>query len=99
MNDLIKRSDAIDELMHIIPYKRYHRDKYIFLLDKRECLKAIRAVPTADRPKGEWIENDDLDAGYWHCSVCKTPTEAFAAFKIYPFCPFCGAKMKGINDV
>ena len=50
--DLIKRADAIDELMHIIPYKRYHNGEYVFLLNKRECLKAIKAIPTADR---EWI--------------------------------------------
>lgn len=59
----------------------------------RGYMKAVE-----DRPQGEWIENDDLDGGYWHCSVCKTPTEAYAAFKIYPFCPFCGARMKGARD-
>jgi hypothetical protein len=47
--DLIKRSDMIDELIHIIPYKRYHNGGYVCLLDKRECLAAIKAVPSADK--------------------------------------------------
>lgn len=55
MDDLIKRNDAMDELMHIIPYRRYHNGAYTLLFDKKKCLAAIKAVPSADRPKGHWV--------------------------------------------
>ena len=94
-NDLIKRSDAIDELMHIIPYRRYHNGAYVFLLNKKECLAAIKAAPSADRPQGEWIGEADgyadgeLVYDTWYCSNCgyvvdddEPPT--------WNFCPNCG---------
>lgn len=54
-NDLIRRSDAIHELIDIIPYKWYHNGKYLSLLNRKECLAAIKAVPTIDRPQEKWI--------------------------------------------
>lgn len=98
MNDLIRRSDAIDELMHIIPYKRYHNGKYVFLLDKRECLAAIKAISPADRQQGEWIEVDDVSISC-RCSVCGWEAHLYED-DVYgmPYCPNCGAHMKGADD-
>ena len=55
MNDLIKRSDAIYELMDIIPYKFYRKGKYISLLDRKKCLATIKAIPTISKPQEKWI--------------------------------------------
>lgn len=52
MTDLISRADAIDELRHLIPYKRYKSGGFVHLLDKREVFKAINALPSAE---AEWI--------------------------------------------
>jgi len=98
MKDMIYREDAIDELMHIIPYKRYHNGEYVFLLNKRECLKAIKAIPSADRPQGEW-KRRLVDNGFnadWVCSECgyRVKTD----FVSFNFCPHCGARMKGADD-
>jgi len=49
---LINREDAIDELRRLIPYKKYHRGEWVYLLDKREVFKAINALPSAE---AEWI--------------------------------------------
>lgn len=54
-DNLIRRSDAIHELMDIIPYKRYHNGKYLSLLNRKECLAAIKTVPTIDEPQEKWI--------------------------------------------
>lgn len=105
IDDSIRRSDVIDKLMHIIPYKRYHNGEYISLLNKKECLSAIKAIPSADRPQGEWIDNGwhgdwqfetDGRGNCWkefECSNCNCRVKY-----ITPFCPQCGAKMKGEND-
>ena len=58
--DLIKRSDAIDELMHIIPYKRYHNGEYVFLLNKKECLAAIKTVPIANRSQETCLKEAEV---------------------------------------
>lgn len=51
---------------------------------------AIEAEPVKH---GKWIP-DNLDGGgYWVCTCCKHPTEAFAADRIYKYCPNCGARM------
>lgn len=55
MNDLIKRSDAIHELMDIIPHKFYRKGKYISLLDRKKCLATIKAIPTINKPQEKWI--------------------------------------------
>ncbi len=58
--------------------------------------EAIRDAPTIDAEPvrhGKWLpENRTMDA-YWVCSCCGFPSEAHGAFKIYKFCPNCGARM------
>ena len=58
----------------------------------------IDAMPTVDAVPvvhGKWLpENRTMDY-FWICSVCKFPSEAFGAFKLYKYCPNCGAKMDG----
>lgn len=44
-----------------------------------------------ERPQGEWIEKEETPASVsYYCSACKTE-----GIPITPFCPWCGAKMKG----
>ena len=100
MSDLVKKSDVIDEIMHIIPYKCYHNGKYVILLDKKECLKVIKAVPA--RHEGEWIKTTpwsydgsigDVYGYYQKCSNCG---KEFMDKSNY--CPNCGARMEGVKD-
>lgn len=50
----------------------------------------IRALPSADRPSGEWIDNGDR---YFRCSLCGTKdTDRWC------WCHGCGARMKGADD-
>lgn len=103
MDDLIKRSDAIDELMHVIPYKRYHNGAYALLLDKRKRLAAIKAVPSADRPQGEWIgEADGYSDGElvydtWYCSNCDYVVDDDEP-PAWHFCPNCGSYNGGVQS-
>ncbi len=90
VNDLISRADAIEAVMK-------HHDgglnqiNYGLTLAKNE----IQALPSADRPSGEWqrVDEQPYFRKHYHkvcCSVChKQGSEK------YNYCPNCGAKMKG----
>ena len=45
-----------------------------------------------ERPKGEWITEDSLHCLYY-CSNCRNNGE-----RIMPYCPWCGADMRGDNN-
>ena len=49
----------------------------------------------ADRPQGEWIEQEDDYHHYWECSECGM---GVGLDDIRNYCPNCGAKMKGADD-
>ena len=70
------------------------------LLDPEDAVSAIENLPSAQpkREKGKWLPDNRPGGGFWVCSCCKFPSEAFAANVLYEFCPNCGAYMKGEND-
>ena len=91
MSDLIKRSDAIEKIADYFDLIGYSRRFAKILLDK---------VPSADRPKGEWIEDYHGNGwnDYWDytCSNCgKRYERADAVLCKANFCPNCGADMRG----
>ena len=79
--DLIKREDAIEALY-----------KYSFV-SKDVIEKEIKAIPSADRPQGEW-EIVGKNHPYKRCPFCKR----VGAFTDTRFCDWCGARMKGADD-
>lgn len=87
MSDLIRREDAIDAVMNTEP---------VFAVDSlepyqktKDVVEALEAIPSADRPQGEWIK-DNL--GTVICSECKRPRRDNRVNHIN-FCNSCGAKM------
>ena len=73
------------------------------------AINAIRSVPSADRPRGEWIdEADKYDASFgihdYRCSNCNSYADEYiGGHEWYTagkpnFCPHCGAKMKGADN-
>ena len=89
-DDLIKRSDAIGACAYET-------------IECYEARKAIRALPSADRPQGEWITeyNGNGWNDYWNytCSNCgKKYERADAVLYNARYCPNCGARMKGADD-
>lgn len=94
MSDLISRAGAIDQL---------HQS--INLLEAEERIKEL---PSAERT-GEWIMkhpmrydgkflgcdvDEVVDTRIYHlyCSECDTKMPYYERF---PFCPYCGCRMKG----
>lgn len=89
--DLIKREDAIEALY-----------KYSFV-SKDVIEKEIKAIPSADRPQGEWINAEiPLESGgsmpIQACNLCKTFYPLAYTGGGHRFCPNCGARMKGADD-
>lgn len=87
--DLIKREDAIKALY-----------KYSFV-SKDVIEKEINAIPSADRPQGEWLEHwyPHFDVAGIECSICSKDVPYWGRNYDMPrYCPFCGARMKGADD-
>ena len=61
----------------------------------KTIIKGLDALPATQpqRMNGRWIPDNLVGGGYWVCTVCKHPSEAFAANVLYKYCPYCGAKM------
>lgn len=59
-----------------------------------DVLDVIKALPPVQPKHGKWLPDNRCGGGYWVCSSCKHPTEAFAADVLYKYCPFCGADMR-----
>ena len=64
-------------------------------------VNAVNAQPTIEpeRKTGQWLPDNRPGGGFWVCSCCKFPSEAFAANVLYKFCPNCGAYMGGDEGV
>ena len=83
MDDLIRRSDAIEALY-----------KYNFVT-KEVIEREIMDIPSADRPRGEWIFHSEWEEYYcrYECSLCGRTYDYDMNY-----CGFCGARMKGADD-
>ena len=58
----------------------------------------VKKGASTDRPQGEWIEVDDYFIRC-KCSICGWESHKYED-DVYgmPYCPNCGACMKGIDD-
>lgn len=97
---LINREDAIDELRHLIPYRKYHRGEWVYLLEKKEVFKTLNSLPSVNNsfPQGEWI---DTGGDSWVCSNCGVESYVDEDFRVLDkraykmnFCHYCGANMR-----
>lgn len=97
-SDLISRADAIEALGEEPPvwcdedYEIAERDQW------RTDIEAIKSVPSADRPRGHWIDMADFE----QCSECRgthlKEVDTYYGKAIWiktDFCPNCGADMRG----
>ena len=104
MDNLIKREDALQALVECDSVKGFAY---------RQMEEAIRAIPTADRPSGEWIKHKertivrdnnfiDFFPMEYECSNCGLRRATYAinsSLSLTNFCPNCGADMrKGADD-
>ena len=92
-DDLIRRSDAIKAVENVSENYTKEGDRewhpHIDFITQ-----ALVQAPSADRPRGEWIEQHENGHGFWVgvCSQCGEEN------LVDNYCPNCGAKMKGADD-
>ena len=106
MSDLIKREDAIEAVhnywkkrLDTLPTADIQQTDKILEHNKTLC-NFINAIPSADRPQGEWIwsprDTDGTVSGC--CSNCSFSHLFIGGHTAqYNYCPNCGAKMKGAD--
>ena len=62
---------------------------------------AVKALPSADRPQGEWIITEQDNGHKWthrKCSECGKGIIEPLGVSGMNFCPNCGARMKGAEN-
>ncbi len=90
--DLISRAEAIEALGEE-PLVWCDEDYEIAERDQwRADIEAIKSVPSADRPRGEWI--DENGTYYANCSKCGYQMDTHEERGYHNFCPNCGADMR-----
>lgn len=95
--DLIKRSDAIKALRCEYPtmpmFKSLREEWAIKTEGFRKAEEVIMSIPSADRPRGEWIDRGMRVPSSWvkKCSLCGHETDTW---RWCNFCPNCGADMR-----
>ena len=87
--DLISRADAIEAVVAWTVEDRPHE------VMPTDLVERIKALPSADAVQGEWKCMGDC--GVTECDQCGWSIEEYVGD--YNYCPNCGAKMKGGNDV
>ena len=92
MNDLISRQAAIDKMAEL----QGRASTKAEFKGISKAWKLIKKLPSAqpERKRGRWLPDNRPGGGFWVCSECKFPSEAFAADVLYKFCPNCGAEMR-----
>jgi len=81
--DLISRQDVYCILEKMMVDRPLATDRWVI----RDIDKAIKSLPSAGRPKGEW--NDIGGVIRWGCSLCH-----YAYDQRFNFCPNCGTDMR-----
>ena len=90
MSDRLLSENEVIKALRKLGHELVVIDKVCSLGVAVEFIDAVRAVPSADRPQGEW-ECDEY--AIYHCSNC-----GCTATWDYNYCPNCGARMKGVSD-
>ena len=93
MKDTIYREDAIEA----IKGNSYAGDDDYIEINGYGAIEDIRALPSADRPQGEWLIEKTLYGNYnYRCSYCDwCECHAYPDVEPYNYCPNCGTRMKG----
>ena len=107
IKDIIYREDAINLCEKWRNRTNEHHDKNGWYIADT-LLKAIKELPSADRPQGEWIRDRYWSRGvgmgeeygfFYKCSMCEYEVEDGYTRCGFNFCPYCGADMrKGVDD-
>lgn len=104
-NELIARGDAIEAIENVTWYHQNRNkdmvegansDEHQAWYKSQDIYEALEALPSVDRPQGEWIgveEDWRHQIEFWKCSECD-----FAVSSMYNYCPNCGARMKGADE-
>ena len=104
--DLIKREDAIEAIhnywkkrLDTLPTADIQQTDKILEHNKTLC-NFINAIPSADRPQGEWINKHEWANGIYEreCSICGAMKPILMHTAKVNFCPNCGADMRGEDD-
>lgn len=106
MNDTIYRDEAIEICERWRQRAKEHHDRNGWYMADI-LLRFMKEMPSADRPRGEWIRDKYWSRGagmgeeygfFYKCSLCGYEVENGYARCDFNFCPDCGARMEKIGE-
>ena len=100
--DLISRQAAIEAIAKFVPYAICDESTESYTNGLKDAYNLICQLPSADRPKGEWIWSlKDTDGTVRGCCSNCSFRHVFVGGHTaqYNFCPNCGADMRGESNV
>ena len=65
-------------------------------IPKEQVMSVIARIPTTDRPKGKWIDEDGTY--YANCSKCGYQMDTHQERGYFRYCPNCGSDMRGEDE-
>lgn len=102
MDKYIKAQDLIDRIYPVDPENDgsdgctvVYKSLTLSSPEIEAIVEELPAANVAPVVHGRWEESENIDDGFWVCSVCKFVSEASSAPNMYKYCPNCGAKMDG----
>ena len=97
-------ADALEKYLSDAEIEATRQRKYVFASALNTICGNVRNFPTIEpeRKKGKWVGKERFvnspEFYSWQCSVCGCVLEDPTLDKPYPFCPNCGADMRGEED-
>ena len=101
MSEYIDRESVLDALSVFNDYDNGNEHFLYGIETARELVESIRAADAQTVKHGRWITEYEPDGKPYcfHCSVCDSDFNIVRNEIAYDYCPDCGAKMDGEDNV
>lgn len=105
LNELINAIPSADKPQNVIAQITFDEEKLHEII-KEAIERFKKEYEVTDRPQGEWIEVKSYESEKhsvtdMRCNLCGKYSQMVLPHQtrcVYPRCPFCGARMKEINN-
>lgn len=89
-------AESLDVAIEALSERNIARD-IATILENEQDMKVM--LQNAERPKGEWIDQDKGAFYPYECSIChEQPIWDDGGYILTNFCPNCGARMRGEEE-
>lgn len=92
-----------NEFQQFKPFKGFENAMYRKLCETEIAIGKLPAADVVPVVHGKWLNSTMLQSNQRICSVCKStvrqPSYDRGEYTLYPYCPYCTAKMRENNEI